>query len=157
MSKPVAVGASGAPARAGPVAIKDVMTTMTTTIEYFVTRECTSIEPRRVNHVNRENRLKVCCELTAPMRILDRSRGCWPKSKSAKFRSRYGNLTMIPVATTANLTRGTVAKCGPSSASRQSPSVVVHRWEIATHPWICYTTSNLPRVQERPSRYVADN
>lgn len=41
MSKPVAVGASGVPAKAGMVVVNDAMTETTTTIEFFVRRECT--------------------------------------------------------------------------------------------------------------------
>jgi hypothetical protein len=41
MSKPVAVGASGVLAKAGPGAAKRTAVAMTTTIEDFVNKECT--------------------------------------------------------------------------------------------------------------------
>src|ERR1700691_3833062 len=92
MSNPVAVGASGVPAKAGMVVVNDAMTQRTTTIEFFVRRECTCIKPRRVTHVNRLKRLKVCCELPTPMRIhcVRAHAGKW---MTTRIGSRYCNVT----------------------------------------------------------------
>jgi hypothetical protein len=59
MSKPVAVGASGVLARAGPVVDKRMTIAMTTTNEDFVKRECTWPKPRSVENVSREKILTV--------------------------------------------------------------------------------------------------
>jgi hypothetical protein len=63
MSKPVAVGARGVPATAGPVIAKSVTAAITTTNEDFVKKECTRIQPRSAENVDIQKRLTVCLEL----------------------------------------------------------------------------------------------